>query len=160
MPSDTYRTNVGAIIREGDRILMCERIEPEGIWQFPQGGVDPGETHVEALWRELGEELGLRAPREALAIVARGPAVPYDFPDDYDAPIARHYRGQMQTLFVLDFSGSDQEFRLDAHHEPEFRSFRWVTVEQAVDLIWDFKRPVLEATLEELSAYFGSSPES
>ncbi len=150
-----YRTNVGAILRRRDgHVLLCERIEPAGIWQFPQGGVEPTETLTESLWRELSEELGLQAPRDVLSIVGKGPPTTYDFPSDYDAPITRKYRGQLQTLYLMDFSGTDEDFRLDAHHEPEFRDFQWVELETALDLIWKFKRPVLDATLEALSEHF------
>ena len=30
----------------------------KGAWQFPQGGIDPGETALEAVRREIGEEVG------------------------------------------------------------------------------------------------------
>jgi len=147
-----YRTNVGALLRRADNLLlMCERITPSGTWQFPQGGVDAGETHESAMWREITEELGFEAPKELCELVGVGPATTYDFAPDYDAPITRRYRGQLQTLFLLDFHGTDDNFDLAWHDEPEFRDTRWVTVEQSLELIWGFKRPVLEATFSALS---------
>ena len=39
-------------------MLICERSGQKGAWQFPQGGIDPGETALEAVRREIGEEVG------------------------------------------------------------------------------------------------------
>lgn len=55
-----YRPNVAAIIVSPDypntcEIFIAERIDIEGAWQFPQGGIDEGETPLEALHRELLE---------------------------------------------------------------------------------------------------------
>ena len=40
-------------------ILVAERSNIRGAWQFPQGGVDPGEGLEEALFREIEEEIGV-----------------------------------------------------------------------------------------------------
>ena len=146
--SKGYRQNVGAILRRhDDLLLMCERIRPAGSWQFPQGGVDASEDLEEAMWRELGEELGFAEPRTLCTVVAQGPGCTYDFPPGYDAPIARRYRGQLQTLYLLDFHGDDDDFDLQRDAHPEFRDIRWVKPSQAVELIWEFKRPVVSETL-------------
>lgn len=146
-----YRPNVGAILRRGDgMILMAERIGHPGSWQLPQGGVDPGETQQEALWRELGEELGLRNPQALCTLVGEGPAVRYDFPRSVHAHIGDAYAGQEQTLFLLDFVGCDTDFDLGADPHPEFSNFQWVSAAAAVAMIWEVKRPVLEASFAAL----------
>jgi 8-oxo-dGTP diphosphatase len=53
---------VGAVVRdESGRILVVRRARPpsEGLWSIPGGRVEPGETLVEAVRREVREETGL-----------------------------------------------------------------------------------------------------
>jgi 8-oxo-dGTP diphosphatase len=54
---------VAAVIERGGRLLVCERPAHKrhgGLWEFPGGKVEPGESDLEAVSRELGEELGVR----------------------------------------------------------------------------------------------------
>ena len=53
---------VGAIVRRDDQLLLVRRgREPAaGEWSVPGGRVEPGETLMEAVVRELHEETGLR----------------------------------------------------------------------------------------------------
>jgi 8-oxo-dGTP diphosphatase len=53
---------VGAILLEGDRVLVARRAlhkSAAGLWEFPGGKVESGETSPSALVREIQEELGL-----------------------------------------------------------------------------------------------------
>jgi 8-oxo-dGTP diphosphatase len=58
----TPRVIVGAAIVTGCRVLACARADPPevaGMWEFPGGKVEAGETDVVALVRECEEELGV-----------------------------------------------------------------------------------------------------
>lgn len=53
---------VAALIRDGDKLLICQRPvhkDQGGLWEFPGGKVERGETQSEALVRECQEELGI-----------------------------------------------------------------------------------------------------
>jgi len=54
---------VAALAGDGEHVLLCRRAnEPgSGLWSFPAGFVDRGETPEEALIREVAEETGLEA---------------------------------------------------------------------------------------------------
>jgi len=59
-----------ALIDVDGRVLLAQRPEAKsmaGLWEFPGGKVEPGETPEAALIRELGEELGINTWSSCLA---------------------------------------------------------------------------------------------
>ena len=59
-----------ALVDVDGRVLLAERPEGKhlaGMWEFPGGKVQPGETPEAALIRELDEELGIRTHESCLA---------------------------------------------------------------------------------------------
>ncbi|HEY8551671.1 MAG TPA: (deoxy)nucleoside triphosphate pyrophosphohydrolase [Vicinamibacterales bacterium] len=62
--ADAVIVVAAAIIRRGDAFLLGRRLEGThlaGLWEFPGGKCEPGETLAACLSRELQEELGVRA---------------------------------------------------------------------------------------------------
>ena len=60
---------VAALIRQGDRFLICKRPAEKArglLWEFPGGKVEPGETQTQALIRECREELAVSIETGAL----------------------------------------------------------------------------------------------
>lgn len=59
-----------ALVDADNRVLLCQRPEGKalaGLWEFPGGKVEQGETPEEALVRELREEIGVETKVECLA---------------------------------------------------------------------------------------------
>ena len=55
-----FRPNVGIILSNSDGKVFWGKRIGQRSWQFPQGGINEGETPLEAMFRELEEEVGLR----------------------------------------------------------------------------------------------------
>ena len=56
---DGYRPNVAIVIVNSKNLVFWGKRIREHAWQFPQGGIHPGETPEQAMYRELKEEVGL-----------------------------------------------------------------------------------------------------
>jgi putative (di)nucleoside polyphosphate hydrolase len=141
-----YRPCVGIMLfNQNGKVFVGKRIDQtvEG-WQMPQGGIDKGETPVEAALRELQEEIGTD---KAEIISEMEDWITYDLPPHL-VGVAFHgkYRGQRQKWFALRFTGSDADIDLTAH-EPEFSAFQWVSLEALPALIVPFKRETYKAVI-------------
>lgn len=108
------RIVVGAIIIEQDTVFIMRRADDEfmgGLLEFPGGGVDDGETLLEALYREVHEETGLEVidVKEYLDCF------------DYQSQSGKKTR---QFNFIVKAAGVPQ---LSAEHQ----SFQWTTIKAA-----------------------------
>ena len=150
---DGFRPNVGIVLlNQKNQVFWGKRIRTHS-WQFPQGGIDRGESPEQAMFRELREEVGLIA--EHVRVLARTRDwLRYEVPDRYIRREARgHYKGQKQIWFLLQLTGQDWDLNLRASSHPEFDAWRWNTYWVPLDMVVDFKRGVYEMALTELSRY-------
>ncbi len=146
-----FRPNVGIIVcnHEGE-VLWGRRIGGRGSWQFPQGGMHGGETAEQAMFRELTEEIGLEPSHVSILGCTKG-WLRYRLPARF---IRKHERpvciGQKQKWFLLRLDADDSAVQVDAHDDPEFDDWRWVSWWYPVTAVVDFKRDVYRAALGEL----------
>ncbi len=136
-----YRENVGVVVfnRLG-RVLVGERIQYPGVFQFPQGGLDPGEDPESGARRELAEETSLRIEGPPAGEIEEW--LTYEFPEDIPAHLKK-YRGQRQKWFFFFWDGDASTLQLDLH-DREFLSVKWADLDQIADEIVPFKQPVYD----------------
>jgi putative (di)nucleoside polyphosphate hydrolase len=150
---DGFRPNVGIVLlNQKNQVFWGKRIRTHS-WQFPQGGIDRGETPEQAMFRELHEEVGLHP--EHVRIVARTRDwLRYEVPDRFIRRDARgHYKGQKQIWYLLQLTGHDWDLNLRATDHPEFDAWRWNDYWVPLDVVVEFKRGVYEMALTELARF-------
>ena len=141
-----YRPNVAAVILSSrypleSEIFIAKRNDIKDSWQFPQGGIDEGETPKIALFRELKEEIGTNN----FEIITEYPKwVSYDFPNII-AKKMYPYDGQIQKYFLVRLKPK-AKINIKTKH-PEFDDYKFVKFDEIFDYVTYFKRPVYKEVL-------------
>ena len=143
------RKGVGIIVlNKENKVFVAKRIDnPKNFWQMPQGGVDDGEDHLTAAYRELEEETSIKdvkliqelegsttyiLPKHLLGIIWKG-----------------KYKGQKQKWFLMRHINNDQEINIKTKN-PEFLDWKWIELDQITDLVVDFKLNVYKELKEKV----------
>lgn len=142
-----YRPCVVAVFTNSSgEILVCERSDVAGAWQLPQGGIDPGESALNALYREMREEIGcdrFKIVKEASGLIK------YRFPESIEKKsIAKKWIGQSQIWFHAKFEdgfGPDIE-----KGDGEFKAYEWRKPSRVLAEIIAWKREAYEEGLTKL----------
>ena len=150
---DGYRPNVGIVLMRPDgQLFWARRVNRDG-WQFPQGGMNSDETPLEAMYRELREEVGL-LPEHVDVLGATPGWLRYRLPKRC---VRRNGRqiciGQKQVWFLLGLTGREEDLRLDLTDKPEFDDWRWVDFWYPADNVVAFKREVYVRALHHLAPF-------
>jgi putative (di)nucleoside polyphosphate hydrolase len=148
--SEGFRANVGIIVCNDYGNLLWTRRIGQNSWQFAQGGVDPGESAEEALFRELTEEIGL-TKNDVRILGSTKEWLKYRLPNRYirqdSIPLCI---GQKQKWFMLKLTSNESAIHFDATGHPEFDHYMWVNYWYPLRQVIAFKRDVYRQALVEL----------
>ena len=144
------RLGVGIVLLNSEnKIFVGKRIDnPVNSWQMPQGGVDKNENLLNAAFRELREETGVKNVKLIKEIDTW---LTYDLPKNLLGKLWNgKYRGQRQRWFVMRFIGKDEEVNVKTKNA-EFKEWKWIAVDQLTNVAVDFKLQIYKKISEELN---------
>jgi len=155
VPTKTFRANAGAMIvnKEG-LVLALERVKEKDAWQMPQGGIKVGEAPLVAVKREIKEETGIKNNLEYLGKASQ--LLSYELPAKYRS--IKTGWGQVQYWFAFRLHGDKDAITLG--DKKEFKSFRWMTLQELTSKTVAFRRPVYENLMKEFSLFISKSPDA
>ena len=144
------RIGVGIIVLNNqNQVFVGKRKDnPGDKWQMPQGGVDKGESYINAMKRELFEETSIKS----IKIVKEVDRIyEYELPDKLVGIIWKgKFRGQKQKWFITKFLDNDNEINLNTKH-PEFIDWKWIEPKLLPEVIVNFKKNLYLNLLAEIS---------
>ncbi|QPG05319.1 RNA pyrophosphohydrolase [Salinimonas marina] len=147
--ADGFRANVGIVICNKMGQVFWARRYGQHSWQFPQGGIDEGETAEQAMYRELHEEVGLR-PKDVTILGVTRNWLRYKLPKRLirqgSNPVCI---GQKQKWFLLQLDCQETDVDVLKTGHPEFDDWRWVSYWYPVRNVVSFKRDVYRKVMKE-----------
>jgi len=149
--AEGFRANVGIIICNKIGQVFWARRYGQHSWQFPQGGIDQGETAEQAMYRELHEEVGLLEKDVSIVGVTRN-WLRYKLPKRLvrkgSSPVCI---GQKQKWFLLTLKCDEKDVDLLQSGHPEFDDWRWVSYWYPIRNVVSFKRDVYRKVVKEFA---------
>ena len=143
------RTGVGIVVLNNEnKVFVAKRIDnPKNFWQMPQGGVDEGESFLQAAYRELEEETGIK---EVKLIKEIDEILSYELPSHLLGIIWKgKYKGQKQKWFLMRYLGNDNEININTNN-PEFLEWKWIDLNEITEVVVDFKLHVYKELKEKI----------
>ena len=146
-----YRPNVGImLVNKNHQIMAGDVYHYPAKWMMPQGGIDPGETPLQAMQRELLEETSINFDDTRL-IREHGEWLSYHFrqPLEKDGSI---YIGQRQKWFLLEYDGAPPDATKTI--DREFKRFEWVDPAWLIEHTTKFKISIYKDIFAAFEHYF------
>ncbi|ACT57030.1 RNA pyrophosphohydrolase [Candidatus Liberibacter asiaticus] len=157
-----YRRGVGILILNQDDLVWVGRRcfhdnnKHLSLWQMPQGGINPQEDPLDAAYRELYEETGIKS----ISLLGQGDSyIQYDFPAHCIQE--NGYVGQMQKWFAFRFQGLTSEICVDRTaygYESEFDAWTWVSLWDTPNIVVDFKKEAYRQVVADFAYLIKSEP--
>ncbi|MBO6489344.1 MAG: RNA pyrophosphohydrolase [Pelagibacteraceae bacterium] len=144
------RLGVGIVLLNSDnKVFVGKRIDNSvNFWQMPQGGVDDNENLLYAANRELKEETGVKSTKLIKEI---DNWLIYELPKNLLGKIWKgKYRGQKQKWFIMRFVGDEEEINIKTKNA-EFKEWKWIDVNQLLNVVVRFKHDVYKTIVKELN---------
>ena len=143
------RNGVGIVVlNQQNKVFVAKRIDnPKDFWQMPQGGVDDGEKPIDAAYRELEEETGMKNLEFIKEIEG---TTMYELPEHLLGIIWKgKYKGQRQKWFIVKFIGNDEDIHIKTKY-PEFLDWKWEELSKITDTVVEFKLHVYQEIKKEV----------
>ncbi|NVK25886.1 MAG: RNA pyrophosphohydrolase [Gammaproteobacteria bacterium] len=150
--AEGFRPNVGIVICNHKGQVFWARRFGQHSWQYPQGGMDEGETAEQTMYRELEEEVGLK-PEDVEILSVTKNWLRYRLPKRLirreSTPVCI---GQKQKWFLLRLRCKESDVNLLKTSHPEFDDWRWVSYWYPVRNVVSFKRDVYRRVMKEFAS--------
>ncbi len=143
------RNGVGIILlNQENKVFVAKRIDnPKNYWQMPQGGVDDGESFLNAAYRELEEETSIKNVELIKEIDG---TITYELPDHLLGIIWKgKYKGQKQKWFLMKYLGKDMDINIKTKR-PEFLEWKWIEIDDLTKVVVNFKLHVYEELTKKI----------
>ena len=144
-----YRLGVGlVIINDQLEIFTGRRLDNTKAWQMPQGGIDNNEIPLEAAYREMYEETGIKKSKVTLLKQTKT-WYRYDLPQEIQNKFWEgKFRGQSQKWFLFKFIGTEFDINIETKDQ-EFSDWKWSKKTEMLDSIVPFKRSLYQSVLKD-----------
>ena len=140
------------IVNADGYVLAIERADIPGAWQLPQGGLDASEEPMQAVYREIEEETGVRVSELEFEKACRE-LLAYELPPD--GRTKKTGRGQVLYWFLFTYLGTDTRVKASRNHES--RGWRWMPFPRIIKRAVSFRRPMYKRLEQEFKDYLQPS---